>query len=137
MQKKNNKKKILGIMSKLGNFINKSQPVVGEFPPQQEIDENTPKEPKQKKAEKNFNLQIEDDEKAEYDLNDDDDEEEEEEEDDDNEEKAKEDEKKILKKALIMIQVKEKRKKRKRKSKKKKKWRRKKKKLKKKKKRKK
>ena len=93
MQKKNNKKKILGIMSKLGNFINKSQPVVGEFPPQQEIDENTPKEPKQKKAEKNFNLQIEDDEKAEYDLNDDDDEEEEEEEDDDNEEKAKEDEK--------------------------------------------
>ena len=93
MQKKTNKKKILGIMSKLGNFINKSQPVVGEFPPQQEIDENTPKEPKQKKAEKNFNLQIEDDEKAEYDLNDDDDEEEEEEEDDDNEEKAKEDEK--------------------------------------------
>ena len=93
MQKKTNKKKILGIMSKLGNFINKSQPVVGEFPPQQEIEENTPKETKQKKAQKNFNLQIEDDEKAEYDLNDDDDEEEEEEEDDDNEEKAKEDEK--------------------------------------------
>ena len=91
MQKKTNKKKILGIMSKLGNFINKSQPIVGDIPPEQEIEENTPKEQKQvKKEEKNFNLQIEDDEKAEYDLNDDDDEEEEEEEDDDNEEKGKE-----------------------------------------------
>ena len=87
MQKKTNKKKILGIMSKLGNFINKSQPIVGDIPPQQDLEENVLKEPKQiKKEEKNFNLQIEDDEKAEYDLNDDDDEEEEEEEDDDNNE---------------------------------------------------
>ena len=94
MQKKTNKKKILGIMSKLGNFINKSQPIVGDIPPQQDLEENVLKEPKQiKKEEKNFNLQIEDDEKAEYDLNDDDDEEEEEEEDDDNEEKAKENQK--------------------------------------------
>ena len=87
MQKKTNKKKILGIMSKLGNFINKSQPIVGEFPPEQRDEEKIKKEIKQpKKQEKKFNLQIEDDEKAEYDLNDDDDEEEEEEEDDDNNE---------------------------------------------------
>ena len=91
MQKKSNKKKIFGIMSKLGNFINKAQPVLGDVPPEKdsEQEENIPKKEQQtKKEEKNFNLQIEDDEKAEYDLNvDDDDEEEEEEEDDDNEEK--------------------------------------------------
>ena len=52
MQKKNNKKKILGIMSKLGNFINKSQPVVGEFPPQQEIDEILQKSQNKKKPKK-------------------------------------------------------------------------------------
>ena len=90
--KKSNKKKILGIMSKLGNFINKAQPIVGDIPPEKDPDENQPKkeEAKPKKEVKKFNLQIEDDEKAEYDLNDDDDdEEEEEEEDDDNEEKDK------------------------------------------------
>jgi len=90
--KKSNKKKILGIMSKIGNFINNSQPIVGDMPPQKDPEENQPKkeEIKVKKEIKNFNLQIEDDGKAEYDLNDDDDdEEEEEEEDDDNEEKAK------------------------------------------------
>ena len=90
--KKSNKKKILGLMSKLGNFINKSQPIVGDIPPEKEPEENQPKkeETKVKKEVKNFNLQIEDDGKAEYDLNDDDDdEEEEEEEDDDNEEKEK------------------------------------------------
>ena len=90
--KKSNKKKILGIMSKIGNFINNSQPIVGDMPPKKDPEENQPKkeEVKVKKEVKNFNLQIEDDGKAEYDLNDDDDdEEEEEEEDDDNEEKAK------------------------------------------------
>ena len=90
--KKSNKKKILGIMSKIGNFINNSQPIVGDMPPKKEPEENQPKkeEVKVKKEVKNFNLQIEDDGKAEYDLNDDDDdEEEEEEEDDDNEEKDK------------------------------------------------
>ena len=90
--KKSNKKKILGIMSKIGNFINKAQPIVGDIPPEKEPEENQPKkeEIKVKKEVKNFNLQIEDDVKAEYDLNDDDDdEEEEEEEDDDNEEKDK------------------------------------------------
>ena len=90
--KKSNKKKILGIMSKIGNFINKAQPIVGDIPPEKEPEENQPKkeEVKVKKEVKNFNLQIEDDVKAEYDLNDDDDdEEEEEEEDDDNEEKDK------------------------------------------------
>ena len=90
--KKSNKKKILGIMSKIGNFINNSQPIVGDMPPKKDPEENQPKkeEVKIKKEVKNFNLQIEDDGKAEYDLNDDDDdEEEEEEEDDDNEEKDK------------------------------------------------
>ena len=90
--KKSNKKKILGIMSKIGNFINNSQPIVGDMPPKKDPEENQPKkeEVKVKKEVKNFNLQIEDDGKAEYDLNDDDDdEEEEEEEDDDNEEKDK------------------------------------------------
>ena len=90
--KKSNKKKILGIMSKIGNFINNSQPIVGDIPPKKDPEENQPKkeEVKVKKEVKNFNLQIEDDGKAEYDLNDDDDdEEEEEEEDDDNEEKDK------------------------------------------------
>ena len=90
--KKSNKKKILGIMSKIGNFINNSQPIVGDIPPKKDPEENQPKkeEIKVKKEVKNFNLQIEDDGKAEYDLNDDDDdEEEEEEEDDDNEEKDK------------------------------------------------
>ena len=90
--KKSNKKKILGIMSKIGNFINNSQPIVGDMPPKKEPEENQPKkeEVKVKKEVKNFNLQIEDDGKAEYDLNDDDDdEEEEEEEDDDNDEKDK------------------------------------------------
>ena len=90
--KKSNKKKILGIMSKIGNFINNSQPIVGDMPPKKDPEENQPKkeEVKVKKEVKNFNLQIEDDGKAEYDLNDDDDdEEEEEEEDDDNEEKYK------------------------------------------------
>ena len=49
-------------MSKLGNFINKSQPIVGEFPPEQKVEEKAPKEIKQvKKQEKKFNLQIEDD----------------------------------------------------------------------------
>ncbi len=62
MQKKTNKKKILGIMSKLGNFINKSQPIVGDFPKEQKVEEKAPKEIKQvKKQEKKFNLQIEDD----------------------------------------------------------------------------
>ena len=90
--KKSNKKKILGIMSKIGNFINNSQPIVGDMPPKKDPEENQPKkeEVKVKKEVKNFNLQIEDDGKAEYDLNDDDDdEEEEEEEDDDNDEKDK------------------------------------------------
>ena len=90
--KKSNKEKILGIMSKIGNFINNSQPIVGDMPPKKDPEENQPKkeEVKVKKEVKNFNLQIEDDGKAEYDLNDDDDdEEEEEEEDDDNEEKDK------------------------------------------------
>ena len=91
--KKSNKKKILGIMSKIGNFINNSQPIVGDMPPKKDPEENQPKKEdvKVKKEVKNFNLQIEDDGKAEYDLNDDDDdeEEEEEEEDDDNEEKDK------------------------------------------------
>ena len=79
-------------MSKIGNFINNSQPIVGDMPPKKDPEENQPKkeEVKVKKEVKNFNLQIEDDGKAEYDLNDDDDdEEEEEEEDDDNEEKDK------------------------------------------------
>ena len=79
-------------MSKIGNFINNSQPIVGDIPPKKDPEENQPKkeEVKVKKEVKNFNLQIEDDGKAEYDLNDDDDdEEEEEEEDDDNEEKDK------------------------------------------------
>ena len=79
-------------MSKIGNFINNSQPIVGDMPSKKDPEENQPKkeEVKVKKEVKNFNLQIEDDGKAEYDLNDDDDdEEEEEEEDDDNEEKDK------------------------------------------------
>ena len=68
--KKSNKKKILGIMSKIGNFINKAQPIVGDIPPEKEPEENQPKkeEVKVKKEVKNFNLQIEDDVKAEYDL---------------------------------------------------------------------
>ena len=41
--------KILGIMSKLGNFINKSQPIVGEFPPEQRDEEKIKKEIKQPK----------------------------------------------------------------------------------------
>ena len=95
--KSNKKKNIFGLVTKLGTFINKTQPG-GKDLPKQKLDEdpkanesqNTPK----KDEEKNFNLQIEDDiDKAEYDLNDDDDDdddEEDEEEEDNNEQNEEE-----------------------------------------------
>ena len=90
--KKNNKKKYFGLVSKLGSFINKSQNDVEETTPQIEDNENKiePEISQKKEENKNFNLDIEDDDKADYDLNveDDEEEEEEEEDDDNNEEKG-------------------------------------------------
>ena len=88
--KSNKKKNIFGLVTKLGTFINKTQPG-GKNLPKQKLDdepkENKPEVKPKKDEEKNFNLQIEeDDDKAEYDLNydDDDDDDEEDEEDEDN-----------------------------------------------------
>ena len=92
--KKNNKKKYFGLVSKLGSFINKSQTEVKESTPQIEENEKKiePEIPQKKEENKTFNLDIEDDDKADYDLNveDDEEEEEEEEDDDNNEEKGEE-----------------------------------------------